>query len=328
MRSYASRCVIFGASLSTLVALVPGTLRAQSASPAPSTNIWKPAAPLARSTGMPADTNNQQQRDDESTQTRQAFFQDPSAYQNSSDLVMPQLPGVVPASFNQFSNPGGPMAPTNVQLPSAHLREQPSQGGPYHNAAQAPGYGQATYQNMNQQQIPQPQFGQQYPANGFNNGFNNANGFNNPAAQNGLPPSQLRTAPSANGQPIYPPQAPVVSNDPRFISPAPRQSNFATSPYSGPYRTIAYQQQPVLPQVQPQQVQPPSALANQPQSVPNSTGLPQYQPTVVPDWQTIKCNNLVIVDQPSQPMGSRCRPWRGGSTYLATQSDATAVYSR
>ncbi len=101
--------------------------------------------------------------------------------------------------------------------------------------------------------------------------------------QQQMPAAQLRNQPGTGGVVAsqaggY--QSPVVSGDPRFVSPPPaaQVGNFATSPYRGPYRTVAYQ----LPQQSPPQmpVQPPSALANQPQVVPPTSTLPQFQPTV------------------------------------------------
>lgn len=84
---------------------------------------------------------------------------------------------------------------------------------------------------------------------------------------------QVQQQVAHNGTPYT---IPVVSQDPRFISPPPRVGNFATSPYQ-PYRMAAYQ---VNPPQQAQTVQPPLTQATQPAVVANASNLPQYQPSV------------------------------------------------
>lgn len=196
---------------------------------------------------------------------RQAYFQGPG------DMGMPQMPpnamsqapnamsqdnGVTPAAFNQFSNPGGAMQATQVQ------GEPPTQMRDVNSGAINPntGYGAAPgYRPVSMQEPVYP------PAT--------MNPYGNQQAN--LPPSTMRNSQTGG----YAQQPPVVSStDPRFVMQAPRVGNYPTVPYQPPFRTVAFQLPQQSPQVLP--VQPPSALATQPQAVANTTGLPQYQPTV------------------------------------------------
>lgn len=274
MRSHRSGCAIFCASLSILTGLTAATSHAQLTQLPPFyQNVWKATAPQSAST---ANTTA------DSSAARQAYFQGPG------DMSMPQLPStgmnndspVSPASFNQFSNPGGAMPATQVQqLPPAQLRDANSGSVQNPNAAYAQQPGSA-YRNTSMQQPVFPPANTMAPngypvaPNGYPNGY--------PAQQ--LPASQLRNAPTNGptnpalpGQPQAAPyQTPVVSADPRYVSPAPAQGRYPTSPYQ-PFRTVAYQ----LPQPAQPQVQPPSALPNQPQVAANTAVLPpQYQSTV------------------------------------------------
>lgn len=308
MRSHRSWCVIFSASLSTLVVLAAAWAHAQLTPSAPlndqvaETQVAEAAVDSAsdQSLDKVADKAPSEAADQQPS-IRQAFFQSPDDLQmpampSSSMISPPQSPpqspsqwsgpvepafnangnflgsAVNPAAFNQFSNPGGPMQATTVQSqPPSRLRDSTSGAN-----VQPPnvGYGApGAYRNMAMQQpaMQQPTFPPGY-------------GMQNPYAaqqmQGQMPPSQLRNGPnngSLNYQQPGNPQQAVVAGDPRFVMP-PTQGAYPTSPYRPQFRTVAYQLPQQSPAVQP--VQPPSALANQSAVLPNTTNLPQYQPTV------------------------------------------------
>ena len=293
MRSHRPRCAIFSASLSTLLSLAaPSLAHAQLASAAPFNPADMPglSMPTASPQGeaMPPATIGGLVAP--AVANRGAGNSDRSNFDQANAGGMQGA--VQPVAFNAFSSPGGPMAATQVQAPASELRDVPN-GNPanapngYTNAYAQQAYAQQAYarQAYAQQGYAQPGYGQSvyrntamqqqavFPPGGFQ-----GNGY--AGQQMNLPPSQMRNDPAANtmaGQPTGTNTLPVVSGDPRFVSPAPRMSNYATTPYR-PFRTVAYQ----LPQQQPpvMPVQPPSALANQPQSVPLTSYQPQFQPTV------------------------------------------------
>ncbi len=161
----------------------------------------------------------------------------------------------------------------NAQLPPTQMRDAGS-GSAQNNANAQPGYGhQPGYRPTAMQQPVFP------PPNAMN-----AGGYGQPSSQ--LPPSQMRSSaggfagmqqPQVQSQ-LGPNQMPVVSGDPRFVSPPPQLGRYATSPYYPPYRTVSYQLPQQSPPVLPIQTR--SDLPDQPQSVPNTSGLPQFQSTV------------------------------------------------
>jgi hypothetical protein len=298
MRSHRRWCLFFSASISSLVSVSATTAYAQLASPAPfNHNVWQPAKP-----------NPPREHAD----VRQAYFQGPGAADGlqmpmpqfsdagsnsllpSTDIAGPVAPAygdnqsmppsaVNPAAFNQFSNPGGAMPPTQVQG-GAHLRDrvptnQPGVYPPANNpAANNPGAVSNPTPGFRNTAMQQPVMPPNY---GMQTGGIPNNAY---ATQEGnLAPSQFRNSTAGNGmnnQPGSQYQMPVVSNDRRFVSPPPpqRQGYYATSPYQGPYRTVSYQ----LPQQSPPTlpVGQASLIPNQPQAVGATTTLPQYQPTV------------------------------------------------
>ncbi len=191
---------------------------------------------------------------------------------------------VSPASFNQFSNPGGPMAPTQVQPDTqARFRSADSLGtNQSANAQQNGQYSNGQYPNGQYPNGAYRQTAMQQPVMPPGN-YASPNGY--PAQQPNLPPSQFRndnlagaTAGQAQGLPQGRPQVAVVAGDPRFVMQPSRPGNYPTVPYQAPFRTVAYQLPQQSPPVLP--VQPPSVLPNQPQSVPATSALPQYASTV------------------------------------------------
>lgn len=160
------------------------------------------------------------------------------------------------AAYDQFSNPGGQLPPTDVRQASGSGLRDVTQSS-------APVYPPQTYS-------PSGAGAPVYP----------------PPNSGGMPASHLRSSnPSGvaqqrqlhNGAEY---NVPVVSQDPRFISPppAPRVGNYATSPYQpSQFRLASYQ---VNQQVPAQTVQARMGQPGQPAVVANTSLQPQYQPVV------------------------------------------------
>lgn len=194
-----------------------------------------------------------------------------------ADRTVQPAGGVQPA-FDQFANPGGHLPATDVRPASgSELRDAPAGSLPVY---PPPGYAQPGNSQFGSG-------GQILPPNGYA-----------PSAGGQTPQSSLRSIqpqgqPGATYSTVSQQQQvahngmaytiPVVSQDPRFISPppSPRVGNFATLPYS-PNRLAGYQVNPAAgaQTVQAQTVQAPLTQASQPAVVANTSTLPQYQPTV------------------------------------------------
>ncbi|MGN6544558.1 MAG: hypothetical protein ACTHK7_05890 [Aureliella sp.] len=167
-----------------------------------------------------------------------------------------QAGGAVQPAYDQFANPGGQLQATDVRQASGSALRDVSQANvpvlPPQSYSQ-PGFGQPAYASQQGGQSAQSHL-RSIPANvAQQRQMHNGTEFNIPV---------------------------VTQQDPRFVSPppAPRVGNFATSPYqSNPYRLASYQ---VNQQVPAQSVQVPVGQAGQPAVVPNTSRLPQYQPTV------------------------------------------------
>ncbi len=214
----------------------------------------------------------------------------PNAYPMSDGYGGANLPNtsaVQPAAFDQFSNPGGYLPPTDVrQASGSGLREaqvnHPAGVQPGMQPGMQPGYRPTVMQQGGQVYPPGAYQPGAYPPGAYPPGYPQS-GY----GQQQLPPGQFRDAQSqvANQQQMGGGSIPVVSQDPRFISPPPRTGTYATSPYRSPYRTIGYQTNQGVPaqtvaQTMPPAVTPPLTVPTQPVNVANTSTLPQYQPTV------------------------------------------------
>jgi hypothetical protein len=170
------------------------------------------------------------------------------------------------AAYEQFANPGGQLPATDVrQASGSGLRDaMPAGGAVYPPGSYPPGSypqgnpGPGVYPPQTAGQPPQGQPPQSH--------------LRSIQATNVAQQRQLHNGAEYN--------IPVMTKDPRFISPppAPRVGNYATSPYqSGQFRLASYQ---VNQQMPAQSVQAPPVQTGQPAVVANTSTLPQYQPIV------------------------------------------------
>ena len=190
---------------------------------------------------------------------------------DASGMVLP-AGGPQPA-YDQFSNPGGQLPPTDVlQASGSGLRNAPGNSQPVYPPGALPSAGYAQAGNAGQIYPPQG-YGQSAAGQTPQSSLRSIQPQGHPGAVYSTVSQQQQVAHNGAAYTI-----PIVSQDPRFVSPppAPRVGNFATSPYQ-PYRLAAYQTNPQVPA---QTVQAPLTQATQPAVVANTSTLPQYQPTV------------------------------------------------
>ena len=176
-----------------------------------------------------------------------------------------QQAGGTPPALDQFSNPGGQLPATDVRQASGSgfrdaMGSQPTYPPQVYSQ---PAYAGQVYPP--QSQAPQsslrstPQPGSRGPTY-------------NPVAQQTSAHQQQQRA--HNGVPYT---VPIVTQDPRFVSPPPApRGNYATSPYQ-PLRLAAYQVNQAVP-AQTAQVAP--TRPSQPAVVVNTSSMPQFQPVV------------------------------------------------
>lgn len=211
------------------------------------------------------------------TPVRQANFQAQATDYNNGSL--PVLPPAYGDGFSQpyapATLPAAPNLPSTVMAPDETMHAAGGVSTGYDQFARPGGYSPATDV-------------QQASGSGLRS-TTQANGGVYPpnyAPQSGgpvYPPQTPAQAPQSNLRSIGSPSVaqqrqlhngaeytiPVVTQNPRFISPppAPRVGNYATSPYQGgPFRLASYQQV--------------TTQAGQPGAVAGANQLPQYQPVV------------------------------------------------